>query len=287
MDRTPSGTGCEVIHHLPGLAHAGEESVAALDGCIARLTFEEFEQLEDDWAHENYFDQHTTVWRAQLPAQNDVDQPVLIGRESARLIQLAASAVCEKPLPDPSLSMLYCLMETELGRGYRKAIGPYERTWLLSQRAIAAPEPGQWQEIAALAQEWRAGGLSAESAVFMPLQAYGSVVATLASQPALMTMPVVVALEGLFAPGKAHGIAQRITANVARVLPDAPDLEQRVKDLYAIRSDIIHGRPFDAEQAGAALATAGWLACRATRALASAMAQAKSRDLRAIYGGWA
>lgn len=273
----------EVIHHLPGLAQERDESYAALDGRIARLALEEFQKLDDIWAHGNYYDQRSTVWRGAVAADTP-EGAINVACKKARLVQLAATVVCEAPLPDPILSIAYACHGSPAS--VMRLIGPLERTWLLSDQAVAAPTHAQWQEIARLSETWHDGGLSSDSAVLHPLQAYGSVHNTLRGQPALMMMPIMVALEGTFAPGKARGIAQRMAANLARVLPDVPDLADRVRALYAIRSDIVHGRDFSQEQATAAFETVGSIACRAAGALASAMAQARSSDPRTVYGAW-
>jgi len=269
-----------IYHHLPGLGQSGEP-VPALGGQIAPFGFTELEQLDEDWARENQFDRRSTVWVASSPrtlGSADVDA----AQECARLVRLAAVAVCGEPLPDPALSIVYAKSQ---GRVVRQ-IGPFERTWLLGDRTMATPTPSQWSNIARSCEMWRAARLSSMHPVFLPMQAYGAVYASLAHEPALMVMPVVVALEGVFAPGKGAGIVARMTSNLARVLPRVADIEQRLRKIYKIRSDIIHGRRYDPEAAQAALRVAGRLACLATGALASQIAAKGSDDPQSLYGSW-
>ena len=243
------------------LAIAEGAAVTTLGGEVRRFLFEEFEELDSDWAHGNYFVESTAIWSIENPGGKgqDADESLIA---LADLIRLAALASLEAPLASPRLSIRYF----GHGEGSRsRVIGPFERTLLIGDHSIATADADTLRHIGALADKWHDAGYSADHPALGALYAFGSVYTAFNARPELAMMPTMVALEGILAPESAPGIANRMATTLARLLPDS-GLPDRMKHLYSIRSDIIHGRPLD-QSAMDAAAEMGPIACRATIAL--------------------
>lgn len=250
-----------IIYHLPLLGIAEGASASALGGTLRRLAFEEFAELDSDWAHPNYFVRHSAAWEVPEETGGSDWDADYVAR--ADLVRLAAAAVLEAPIASPRLSIRYSGLG---GEWWSRRIGPFGRTLLLRDETVAIADQAALEAIGALADRWAAAGYDADHPVFIALAAHGAVYSAFAQYPELAMMPTMVALEGLIAPQNLPGIASRLAATLAGLLPDDPGVERTVKRLYDLRSDIIHGRPLDAE-AAAATGIAGELACRATVAL--------------------
>ncbi len=250
-----------IVYHLPMLAIADSASAPALEGIVRRFRFDEFAEVDPDWAHGNYFVESSAVWVVQGSVGDvDRDGELLM---LADLIRLAAIALLEAPLASPRLSIRYF----GLGEDARaRKIGPFERTLLLQDRSVAVADGETLRQIGALAGEWHAAGYHADHPAFAALDAFGAVYTSLSTRPELAMLPPMIALEGIFAPANAGGIAKRLANALAKLFPSDAALPDLVRELYDVRSDIIHGRPLrdDVTKASSAV---GVLACRATRAL--------------------
>lgn len=250
-----------IVYHLPMLAIAKNASARMLGGKLRRFRFEEFEEVDEDWANEKYFVKGTAVWVTKGTLRDMDRDDELIRR--VELIRLAAMAVLGEPFASPRLTIRYFgLGKKSCGR----RIGAFERTLLLSDRNRATADRAALKRIGALVEAWRAAGYDADHPVFGALDAFGAVYTSLNARPELRIMPTMVALEGIFAPAHASGIARRMAASLSPLLVGEPALTASVRRLYNIRSDIIHGRAVQ-QNAVEAIGSVGALACRATLAL--------------------
>lgn len=272
----------QCFHHLPGLAIADGAQVAALEGHLRRLAFKEFAVLDPDWAHENYFVQGTGVWVCEPTSAKAFD--LAKSADSAELLRLAAMAELQVPLPMPTLSMSYA----REGEATKRHLGPFERTLMLADHNVIEASPGELARVASTARAWQVAGFNWKHPIFSALSAFGAIYTALGRYPVLRAMPVMVALEGLFASKAAPNIARRMAENLKVVLTDAALLDDKVKSLYAVRSDLVHGRPVDETVAEHAFFEAGTLACRATGALVSLVIQRglRASAWQAVREGW-
>jgi hypothetical protein len=258
-----------IVYHLPMLAVAEGASVKALGGEVRRFRLEEFEELDSDWAHSNYFVESTAVWvTAGSPSQSHEDIQFMA---SAELIRLAATAVLEAPLASPRLTIRYFGLGTT---SRSRRIGPFDRTLLLSDRSLALADQSALTRIGDLADSWLANGYGADHPVFEALDTFGAMYSSLNARPELRMMPTMVALEGIYAPDNAPAISKRMAAALTELLPAEPKLTASIKRLYDIRSDIIHGRPVN-KAAIEVMNGVGIIACRSTLALLRRLTEKK------------
>ncbi len=258
-----------IVYHLPMLAISEGASASMLDGEVRRFLIDEFANIDPDWAHDNYFVASTAVWVTEGSAADSErdDELVLL----ADLIRLAATAVLEAPLASPRLTIRYFGLGQD---SHRRIIGPFERTLLLSDHSIATADLAALERIGGLAKSWHAAGYDADHPAFGALGAFGAVYTSLNARPELRMMPTMVALEGIFAPENAPAIARRMTATLSALLASEPALTASIRQLYDIRSDIIHGRSLK-DDANEAMGSVGAIACRATLAVMDRLVRGK------------
>ena len=242
--------------HYPRLVT--ESSVEVLNGTLRTLDFETFETLEDDWAKQSYFEATKPVFwirtgddvgRATTAESGDsAEDPFAPARADAMLIYNALLAVTGELYPDPRLSMEYFRNDD----AWRRRIGPFERTWLLNARGLEPTAEETLLSVAALAEDWHEHGFRYDDRVFSPLRGLASLASTFMS-PALGMLPLIVSLEGFLLPTKVEGIARSMADAIRRLLADSAseDIAGFMRDVYQIRSELLHGRTFPAEDLSA------------------------------------
>lgn len=237
--------------HYPRLVT--ESSVEVLNGTLRTLDFETFEKLEDDWARKSYFEATKPVFwirtgddvgRVTSTESGGEEDPFAPARADAMLIYNALLAVTGELYPDPRLSMEYFRSDD----AWQRRVGPFERTWLLNGRGFEPISEETLLSVAALAENWHEHGFRFDDRVFSPLRGLASLASTFMS-PALGMLPLIVSLEGFLLPAKVEGIARHMAAVIKQLLPDSAseDIADFMRDVYEIRSELLHGRTFPAE----------------------------------------
>jgi hypothetical protein len=250
--------------HYPRLT-VPAEGIDILGGRLEAFRFEDFERLDQDWAHQSSFQlTEPTIWRRAFSRDapsipEGMSEPALVATLKALsnphafsegpwkqacdlslLIYYAFLTNIPMFLPDPRLSMAY----SREGALVSRRIGPYERTFLLDRTILRRVEKDELMAVAAMANQWHTGNLIPSAKVFGPLRCL-SLLGSNALKPVFGVAPLVVSLEGYLLGRKVDGgIANAICRQIRNLVGNAAPqtLDDDVRRIYAWRSDILHGR---------------------------------------------
>jgi len=219
--------------HIPGLGLKKGVQVSVCNGELRRFKFEEFEQLDRDWARETYFPKESSVFCvSNYNEKNDVVSPL----DTSKLIRLIASAISKTPLPGPELSMRY-------GLGATRTIGVFHRTFLLNKSSIRTKfDQTEIDQCATLTNQAVEREYFYDHPIFKPIDAFGSIYPALMGIPAIRMMPTMVAFESIFAPERGPSFRDQIRTSFTIIDAYSEEIDEISKYLYKIRSDVIHGR---------------------------------------------
>jgi hypothetical protein len=236
-----------------------------LGGTLIRLSPSDFQQLDPDWAIASRPNSSPVVFKIRVedpgPSFNfkvagtkqairallhhrmrQMEEVSQQGLNTAMLIYYCILAVTADEYPDPRIGSYYVRRGDEVN-SWGGILGG--NTYLnLDRCPVLGAETVS--KIARTAALWQAKGLAHSNPVFGPLRALSlSRSASLSKESATLTL--VVALEGYVLGMKTVGIAAAIAKNCRKLLGStAPaNIESLVKEVYALRSDIVHGRSQD------------------------------------------